>query len=118
MSKTPVRCLIVIIFMKDLLFYIIIFIAAINLIALFVMLSDKIRSAKPGARRVPEINLFLLAALFGGLGIYAGMFVFRHKTRKWYFLIGIPVLIIGNVVAVYLAYQFLLTHNLVIKLFN
>jgi uncharacterized membrane protein YsdA (DUF1294 family) len=49
--------------------------------------------------------LFFLAAAFGSIGVYAGMFVFRHKTRKWYFLIGIPLLIAQNAAAIYLVYS-------------
>jgi uncharacterized membrane protein YsdA (DUF1294 family) len=71
------------------------------------MLADKIRSAKPGAERISEGMLFFLAAAFGSLGVYAGMFAFRHKTRKWYFLTGIPLLMIQNAAVIYLLYLFL-----------
>jgi uncharacterized membrane protein YsdA (DUF1294 family) len=87
------------------LFWTIIFFLAVNLIAFFIMLADKIRSAKPGAERISEGMLFFLAAAFGSVGVYAGMFVFRHKTRKWYFLIGIPLLIAQNAAAIYLVYS-------------
>jgi len=89
------------------LFYILIFFLAINLIAFLIMLADKIRSAKPGAERISEGMLFFLAAAFGSLGVYAGMFAFRHKTRKWYFLTGIPLLMIQNAAVIYLLYLFL-----------
>ncbi|MEI7452528.1 MAG: DUF1294 domain-containing protein [Candidatus Falkowbacteria bacterium] len=88
------------------LFYILIPLILINLIAFFVMLSDKIRSNKFGAERTPEGVLFFMAALFGAVGVYAGMFVWRHKTQKWYFLIGIPALIIQNLATAYLIYLF------------
>ena len=68
------------------------------------MLSDKIKSATPGAERISEGMLFFLAAAFGGLGVYAGMFSFRHKTQKWYFLLGIPLLILQNMATIYLIY--------------
>ena len=35
--------------------------------------------------------MFFLAVAFGSLGVYLGMYVFRHKTKTWYFLIGIPL---------------------------
>ena len=79
----------------------------INLIAFFIMLADKIESANPGAERISEGMMFFLATMFGSLGVYAGMFVFRHKTRKWYFLIGIPLLIVENLATIYLVYLFL-----------
>jgi uncharacterized membrane protein YsdA (DUF1294 family) len=71
------------------------------------MLVDKIKSNNPNESRISEGMMFFLAAAFGSIGVYAGMFAFRHKTRKWYFLIGIPLLIIQNFSVIYLAYLFL-----------
>ena len=81
--------------------------AAINLFTFIAMLVDKIKSAKPGAQRISEGMLFFMATIFGSLGVYAGMFAFRHKTHKWYFLIGIPFLIIENIATIYLIYLYL-----------
>lgn len=83
------------------------FFLAMNLLAFCVMLLDKHRSRKNGAERISEGMLFFLAAAFGSLGVYAGMFAFRHKTRKWYFLLGIPLLIIQNSVCLYCVYLYL-----------
>lgn len=76
----------------------------INISAFIIMLADKIQSINPGSKRISEGMLFFLAAAFGSLGIYAGMFVCRHKTRKWYFLIGIPLLFLENLALLYLIY--------------
>ncbi|MFZ4648078.1 MAG: DUF1294 domain-containing protein [Patescibacteria group bacterium] len=76
----------------------------INFLAFILMLIDKIKSVKSRSERISEGMLFFLATAFGSLGVYAGMFLFRHKTHKWYFLIGIPLLIIQNAVTVYLFY--------------
>ena len=81
--------------------------ALLNLSAFLVMLVDKIKSTEPGAERISEGMMFFLAAFFGSLGVYLGMFAFRHKTRKWYFLPGIPLLMIENVATVYLIYLFI-----------
>lgn len=89
------------------LFYILIFFLAINFIAFLIMLVDKNKSQKQGSERISEGVLFFLATLFGSLGVYVGMFVFHHKTKKWYFLIGIPLLIIQNLALIYLIYLFL-----------
>lgn len=67
-----------------------------NAVAFLVLMWDKGQSRKSGAERVSEGMLFFLAACFGSLGVFLGMFVFHHKTRKWYFLIGIPLLIAEN----------------------
>ena len=53
--------------------------------------ADKSR-AKSHCRRIPEARLFLLALLGGAVGGTLGMWVFRHKTRHWYFAFGFPLL--------------------------
>jgi len=83
----------------------------INLSAFTVMLIDKVKSGINGASRISEGMIFFLASVFGSFGVYAGMFVFRHKTRKWYFLIGIPLLVLQNCAVVYLLYLFLVKRN-------
>ena len=83
-----------------------IFFLVINLVAFFIMWADKMKSERPGAERISEGMLFFLATVFGSLGVYAGMFAFHHKTRKWYFLIGIPLLIIENSALLYVIYLF------------
>ena len=76
----------------------------INILAFVIMLADKVKSTKAGAKRISEGMLFFLAAIFGSFGVYAGMFVFRHKTKKWYFIIGIPILMAENSATLYLLY--------------
>lgn len=80
---------------------------SINLTAFLVMLLDKQRSKKAGAERISEGMLFFMAAMFGSVGVYLGMFAFRHKTRQWHFIIGIPMLIAQNVASLYLVYSYL-----------
>ena len=63
-----------------------------NLLAFALMGIDKMR-AKRGSWRIPEKTLFLVTALFGGLGGTLGMRVFRHKTKHWYFEFGFPALL-------------------------
>ena len=64
-----------------------------NLLAFALMGIDKAK-AKAGAWRIPEKTLFLVTALFGGLGGTLGMNVFRHKTKHWYFKFGFPALLV------------------------
>ena len=66
--------------------------AALNLLSFGLMAYDK-RCAKAGKWRVPEKTLFLSAILFGALGGTLGMFIFRHKTRHWYFRVFFPLLL-------------------------
>lgn len=93
------------------LFYLLILFGLINLVAFLIMLNDKIKSASHDSERISEGLMFFLAAAFGSVGVYLGMFAFRHKTQKWYFLIGIPLLIIQNIAIIYLVYSYLLINK-------
>ena len=72
------------------------YLALVNVIAFTVYGADK-RRAKKSKRRVPEKTLFLLALVGGSVGALAGMYLFRHKTRHWYFVWGIPAILAAQV---------------------
>jgi uncharacterized membrane protein YsdA (DUF1294 family) len=76
------------------------YIFVVSAIALFVMGNDKFAARRERDERTPEGILFFLAIVGGSLGVYAGMFLFRHKTRKWYFVIGLPVLLVQQLLLV------------------
>ena len=78
---------------------ILIYLLVINLIGFLMMWSDK-RRAKWGKWRIPEQTLFIITALGGGIGTIAGMYTFRHKTKKLKFTIGLPVLMILEIALV------------------
>ena len=69
----------------------------INLVALVVYGVDKHR-AKKGKWRISEKTLFLVALIGGSVGAIAGMYLFRHKTKHWYFRIGLPVILVAQLV--------------------
>ena len=75
---------------------IIIYLIGINIIAFLAMFIDK-RKAKKGTRRIPEKTLFSLVALGGGVGGIAGMYTFRHKTKKARFVVGFPLILIFEI---------------------
>ena len=66
--------------------------ALINVVTFLTYGDDKRRAKRPGARRIPEKTLLLMAALGGSPGALAGMRVFHHKTRHWYFRYGVPAM--------------------------
>ena len=70
------------------------YLVVINLIALLMMWSDKRRSKKDGTRRISEKALFLSAILGGSVGAILGMRLFHHKTRHWYFVWGMPAILL------------------------
>lgn len=82
------------------------YLAVINLIGFFAMGMDK-RKAKKHEWRIKERTLFLIAVLLGSAGIWLGMYVFRHKTKHWYFVVGIPVILAVQIAAgVFLCVKF------------
>ena len=61
--------------------------------------------AKMAERRIPENTLFMFTILGGGVGTIAGMYVFHHKTKKMKFKVGMPlVLILEILIFVYFKY--------------
>ena len=76
------------------LFYsIILYLIIINAVGFLLMLADK-RAAKKSAWRIPEARLMSIALSGGCFGIYAGMILFRHKTKHPKFSIGVPLIIV------------------------
>ena len=73
-----------------------VYLAAVNVIAFAVYGADK-RRARKNRRRVPEKTLFLLAVIGGSVGALLGMYTFRHKTRHWYFVWGIPAILLAQI---------------------
>ena len=73
-----------------------VWLAVINLVTFAVYGIDKAK-AKRGAWRMPEKTLFLLPLLGGSLGALLGMRVFRHKTKHWYFVWGIPLILLAQI---------------------
>lgn len=71
-----------------------------TIVGVISMASDK-NKAKKHAWRTPEATLFLIALIGGGIGSTLGMYTFHHKTKHWYFVIGMPALAIVNVVMYY-----------------
>ncbi|CDA79191.1 DUF1294 domain-containing protein [Negativibacillus massiliensis] len=69
------------------------YILVMSIVAFCVCGADKF-AAQRQKSRVPEKVLFLLSALGGSVGMYLGMFTFRHKTKHWYFVVGIPAIIL------------------------
>ena len=79
-----------------------VYLLVMNAVGFAVMGMDKYKAIK-GRWRVPEKTLFLLSILGGSVGTWAGMYAFRHKTKHWYFVIGMPaILFIQIALVIYL----------------
>lgn len=76
----------------------------INAIAFLSMYTDKRRAIKH-KWRIPEKTLFLLAIIGGSIGSNLGMYTFRHKTKHWYFVVFMPIILIVQVFAGYFIFK-------------
>jgi uncharacterized membrane protein YsdA (DUF1294 family) len=79
--------------------FIIAYVIIINIIGLLSMFIDKYRAIK-NKWRIPEKTLFLIAILGGSIGSNIGMRLFRHKTKHWYFVFGMPAILIIQLVII------------------
>lgn len=85
--------------MRYLMYYLII----INIAAWLMYGLDKWK-AKSGAWRIPERTLLLTAFLGGAAGALAGMLLFRHKTRKPKFIVGVSLMLAVHCVILWLVF--------------
>ena len=82
------------------------YLVVINIAAFAMMGIDKKRARKH-EWRIPEARLFTSALLGGGLGALTGMYFFKHKTKHWYFVVGMPLIMILNFAIIYAAVVYL-----------
>lgn len=72
----------------------------INCIGFIIMKIDKFK-AKHHLYRISEKALFTVAIIGGSLGVWLGMYLFHHKTKHWYFVWGIPMIVIIQMIIIY-----------------
>ena len=75
----------------------IVYLLLINIAAFALFGADK-RKARRNAWRISEKALFLSAVLGGSLGALIGMRLFHHKTKHWYFVVGIPAIFVLQII--------------------
>lgn len=78
----------------------------INILALIFTISDKRRAIKH-KRRISEFTLMLISALGGSAAMYVTMLIIRHKTRHIKFMLGIPVIILIQLICAFLIWRLL-----------
>ena len=69
----------------------------ISLVSFFITCYDKFCAIK-GMRRISERNLLTLSVLGGSVAMYITMHIIRHKTKYSKFMVGIPVIIIMQII--------------------
>ena len=85
-----------------------IYVAIISLISVIITVYDKHAAKKHPDRRVPEARLMLFSALGGSVCMYITMQLIRHKTKHIKFMLGIPLIMIAQAVALYAVYYFVI----------
>lgn len=76
--------------------------AIANILGFAIVGLDKNQSRQENNPRVREVYFFVWAVFFSSLGVLVGMLIFHHKTRKWYFPLGMFALIIQQALLIYL----------------
>ena len=88
--------------------YAILYVVIMNILGVAVMGIDKYK-AQHKLWRIPEKTLFLVSILGGSIGTWAGMYLFRHKTKHWYFVVGMPLILVCQAaLTIYLVHLYVL----------
>ena len=83
------------------------YIAIMSIVSVIVCIYDKKISKKNRVElRTPEKTLLILSALGGSVAMFITMLIIRHKTKHFKFMVGIPVIMIIQAVAVWALFHF------------
>ena len=77
-----------------------IYLALINTVTFFVYLKDK-KAAEKGKDRVKIVTLLSLSFIGGSIGALCGMYILHHKTNKSYFTVGVPLMIVMQILVLF-----------------
>ncbi len=83
---------------------ILIYLLLMNIAGFAAMGIDK-HKAQRHEWRIPEKTLFGISLLGGSAGTWAGMYAFRHKTKHWYFVKGMPAIFFIHLVIASVIYR-------------
>ncbi|MCY8423539.1 DUF1294 domain-containing protein [Bacillus vallismortis] len=81
-----------------------VYLVLINLCGFWVMGADK-RRAQQHKWRISEDSLWLIAIVFGALGVWLGMQTFRHKTKHASFKYGVLLLLVIEAILIGIYYS-------------
>ncbi len=76
-----------------------IYLALISIVSMIVCIYDKRQAVRHGWR-IPELHLLLWSIAGGSVAMYLTMLLIRHKTKHLKFMIGIPLIIIIQMILV------------------
>ncbi|MEG1481217.1 DUF1294 domain-containing protein [Clostridium sp.] len=79
------------------------YLLVINIVGFISMFIDK-EKAKRHKWRIPENTLMFIALIGGSVGSILGMEVFRHKTKHMKFKLGLPVILIVQIILYFMVF--------------
>nr|WP_294669279.1 DUF1294 domain-containing protein [uncultured Ruminococcus sp.] len=79
------------------LYFLIIYLVVVNIIAIALTIYDK-RASVLGLWRVRESTLMLFSFLGGSVLMYLTMRIIHHKTRHPLFMVGIPIIFVLQII--------------------
>ena len=77
-----------------------IYLIVINILTFLIFGIDKWK-ARRGKWRIPEGTLLWMSIVGGSIGALLGMYLFRHKTQKRKFNLGIPAILLAQAILAY-----------------
>ena len=86
---------------KILIFYLVI----INFVSMATFALDKINAVE-GRTRIRIVTLLGLAFIGGSIGAIIAMYLFRHKTKKDYFTVGVPLIMTMQLILLFYLMNF------------
>lgn len=91
--------------MNNYIYAFILYFLLINIVSIILTVGDK-HKAKRGSFRIPEKVLFMFSFLGGSVGMYITMRAIRHKTKHKKFMIGLPIIILVQIVFIFFIYRY------------
>lgn len=74
-------------------YFLLAYLVIVNFVGFAMMGIDKWK-AKKKKWRIPEAALFMISIIGGSIGTWGGMYAFRHKTKHWYFVVFMPLILV------------------------
>lgn len=78
----------------------IIYLLFINIVTFIVFAIDKYNAIKHRSR-IRIVTLLFMAFIGGSIGGLLAMYIFRHKIRKDYFSVGLPMILIMQIILIF-----------------
>ena len=91
---------------NDLELIFLLYLTIINIISFLAMYIDK-NKARSKKSRISENTLIILSVIGGAAGSLIGMTMFRHKTSKKKFYIGLPLIYIITQMLIILVFNYI-----------